>query len=115
MKRYIATLCLVMIVLGLSGCHKEESSPNTPNTYPPSVMYNGDIYCTTGKQIVGEVAEDAIIGRITSTVSLTQWPEEDGQANFDGLDSPYAITSDGFVVLFNNEWTLFELEEEIDK
>lgn len=62
----------------------------------------------------GYMAEDAIIGRITSTVSLTQWPEEDGQANFDGLDSPYAMTSDGFVVLLNNEWTLFELREEME-
>jgi hypothetical protein len=111
MKRYIAILLLVMIALGLSGCREEVS---TPDTYVPSVMYDGDIYCTTGKQVPGEVAEDAIIGRITSTVSLTQWPEEDGQANFDGLDSPYAMTSDGFVVLFNNEWTLFELREEME-
>ena len=59
----------------------------------------------------GEIAEDAIIGRITSTVSLSQWPEEEGQANFDGLDSPYAMTSDGFVVLLEHEWTLFELRE----
>ena len=40
-----------------------------------------------------------------------RWPEEDGQANFDGLNSPYAMTSDGFVVLLENEWTLFERRE----
>lgn len=104
MKKYVGTLLLIMIALGLSGCQNEAS---TPNACVPSVMYNGDIYCTTGKQLPGEVAENAIIGKITSTVSLSQWPEEDGQANFDGLDSSYAITSDGFVVLLDNEWTLF--------
>lgn len=108
MKRYTAALFLLMIALSLSGCQKEASAPDA---CVPSVMYDGGIYCTTGKQMPGEIAEDAIIGRITSTVSLSQWPEEDGQANFDGLDSPYAITSDGFVVLLENEWTLFELRE----
>ena len=44
MKRYIAILLLVMIALGLSGCREEVS---TPDTYVPSVMYDGDIYCTT--------------------------------------------------------------------
>lgn len=108
MKKYVRTLFLIMIVLELSGCQNKAS---TPNACVPSVMYNGDIYCTTGKQLPGEVAENAIIGKITSTVSLSQWPEEDGQANFDGLDSPYAITSDGFVVLLDNEWTLFETRD----
>ena len=56
MKRYIALLLLVMIALGLSGCREEVS---TPDTYVPSVMYDGDIYCTTGKQVPGEVAEDS--------------------------------------------------------
>lgn len=111
MKSYVAMLLLVMAALGLSGCQNEASAPYAPNACVPSVMYDGDIYCTTGKQMPGEVAEDAIIGRIASTVPLSQWPEEEGQANFDGLDSPYAVTSDGFVVLLNNEWTLFEMRE----
>ena len=108
MKQYTAALFLLTMVLALSGCQKEAS---TPNARVPAVMYDGHIYCTTGKQMPGEIAEEAIIGRITSTVSLSQWPEEEGQANFDGLDSPYAMTSDGFVVLLENEWTLFELRE----
>jgi len=77
-------------------------------------MYGGEIYCTTGKQMPGEVSEDAILGEVTSIVSLTQWPEEEGQANFDILGAAYAITSDGFVVLVDNEWTLFE-KRDIEK
>ncbi len=82
MKRQFAVILLLISILSLSGCHKE---PSTPKARVPSIMYNGEIYCTTGKQMPGEVAEDAIIGEITSTVSLSQWPEEDGQANFDIL------------------------------
>ena len=105
MKRQFAVILLLISILSLFGCHIE---PSTPNALVPSIMYNDEIYCTTGKQMPGEVAEDTIIGEITSTVPLSQWPEEDGQANFDILGAAYATTSDGLVVLIDNEWTLFE-------
>ena len=108
MRRQFAAILLLISILSLSGCHKE---PSTPNALLPSIMYNGEIYCSTGKQMPGEVAEDAIIGEITSTVPLSQWPEEDGQANFDILGAAYANTSDGIVVFIDNEWTLFEKRE----
>ena len=108
MKRQFAAILLLISILSLAVCHKE---PSTPNACVPSIMYNGEIYCTTGKQMPGEVADDAIIGEITSTVSLSQWPEEDGQANFDILGAAYATTSDGLVVFIDNEWTLFEKRE----
>lgn len=108
MKRQFAAILLLISILSLAGCHKE---PSTPNACVPSIMYNGEIYCTTGKQMPGEVGDDAIIGEITSTVSLSQWPEDDGQANFDILGAAYATTSDGLVVFIDNEWTLFEKRE----
>lgn len=108
MKRRFAAILLLISILSLSGCHKE---PSTPDARVPAIMYHGEIYCSTGKQMPCEVAEDAIIGEITSTVSLSQWPEEDGQANFDILGAAYAVTSDGLVVLVDNEWTLFEKRE----
>ena len=67
MRRQFAVILLLISILSLSGCHKE---PSTPNALVPSIMYNGEIYCSTGKQMPGEVAEDAIIGEITSTVPL---------------------------------------------
>ena len=94
MKRQFAVILLLISILSLSGCHKE---PSTPNALLPSMP--------------GEVAEDAIIGEITSTVPLSQWPEEDGQANFDILGAAYANTSDGLVAFIDNEWTLFEKRE----
>ena len=75
MKRQFAVILLLISILSLSGCHKE---PSTPKALVPSIMYNGEIYCSTGKQMPGEVAEDAIIGEITSTVPL--WEIEDGVA-----------------------------------
>ena len=59
MRRQFAVILLLISILSLSGCHKE---PSTPNALLPSIMYNGEIYCSTGKQMPGEVAEDAIIG-----------------------------------------------------
>ena len=47
MKKYVETLLRIMIALGLSGCQNEAS---TPNACVSSVMYNGDIYCTTNKK-----------------------------------------------------------------
>ena len=90
----------------------EEQFAASPVAFVPAVMYNGDIYCTTENQLAGEVAERAIVGEINSVVPLTQWPEKDGQANFEILNAPYAVTSDGLVVLVENEWTLFEIRTE---
>lgn len=59
----------------------------------------------------GDVDPSAIQGEITSTVPLTQLPKEHGQANFGSAGDPYAFTSDGLVVLFNNEWTLFVADD----
>ena len=67
--------------------------------------------------MTGEEEEDenigdfTFIGEITSTVTLSHWPEEDGQANFDILGAAYANNSDGIVVFIDNEWTLFEKRE----
>lgn len=104
MKRVLFLLCLLIL---LAGCQTRKA-PETPNTMPPSVMYEGVLYRTTGKQLPAEVDDSAIVGHVTSTVHPSQLPTENGQANFDGLNTPFAITSDGFLVLLANEWVLFE-------
>lgn len=114
MKRISVLLLTFIIALMIAGCSNKLPAPETPNACVPSVMYDGNLYLTTGKQIPVEVEEDAIVGRITSVIPLSQWPEEDGQANFGIVDAPFAIITDGFVVLWNNEWTLFEMIE-VDK
>ena len=104
MRKPVFLLCLLLL---LTGCQVREA-PQSPNTMPPSVMYEGILYRTTGKQLPAEVDDSAIAGYVTSTVPPSQLPTENGQANFDGLNTPFAITAEGFLVLLANEWTLFE-------
>ena len=110
MKKFIALLLALTCMLAMVGCGaKEQITPNTPNATIPSIMYEGNLYKTTGKQIPAEVDETAIVGNISSVVPLSQFPTNDGEANFGQVGDPYALTADGLVVLLNNEWTLFEL------
>ena len=112
MKKFIALVLVLVCVLGLVACGaKEQTTPNTPNATIPSIMYEGNLYKTTGKQIPAEVDETDIVGNISSVVPLSQFPTNDGEANFGQVGDPYALTADGLVVLLNNEWTLFELLE----
>lgn len=110
MKRIALLLPALMLSLLLIGCEKE--APETPDSYPPSIMIDGVRYRLSDKGAVpGEVDPTAIQGEITSVVPLNQLPEEHGQANFGSAGDRYAFTSDGLAVMFNNEWTLFEAEE----
>ena len=88
-----------------------EVTPDTPNAMVPSIVYEGNLYRTTGKQIPAEVDESAIVGRISSVVPLSQLPSNEGEANFGEVGDPYAITSDGLLIIMGHEWVLFELFE----
>ena len=88
-----------------------EVVPDTPNAMVPSIMYKGGLYRTTGKAIPAEVDESAIVGEINSVVPLSQLPTKDGEANFGQIGDPYAITSDGLLVIMGYEWVIFERSE----
>ena len=88
-----------------------EVTPDTPNAMVPSIVYEGNLYRTTGKQIPAEVDDSAIVGCISSVVPLSQLPSNEGEANFGEVGDPYAITSDGLLVIMGREWILFELAE----
>ncbi len=103
-------LCMIMTAL-LAGCGTADLSiVDTPNALVPAIMYEGHIYCTTGKQLSGEVDSGAIAGEITSVVPLSQWPEENGEANFGETGDLYALADDAVVVRVDNVWTLFEIK-----
>lgn len=85
-----------------------EVTPDAPNAMVPSIMYEGILYRTTGKAIPAEVDESAIVGEIGSVVPLSQLPTKDGEANFGEVGDPYAITSDGLIVIMNHEWVVFK-------
>ena len=110
MKRIMFLLPALLLSLLLTGCGRAVSE--TPDSYLPSIMIDGVLYHLSDRgEMSGEVDPTAIQGEITSTVPLNQLPEEHGQANFGSVGDPYAFTSDGLVVMFNNEWTLFVAEE----
>ena len=88
-----------------------EVTPDIPNAMVPSIVYGGKPYRTTGKQIPAEVDESAIVGRISSVVPLSQLPSNEGEANLGEVGDPYAITSDGLLVIMGHEWVMFELSE----
>lgn len=91
-----------------------EVTPDTPNAMVPSIVYEGNLYRTTGKQIPATVDESAFVGRINSVVPLSQLPSNEGEANFGAVGDPYALTSDGLIVLVNHEWTIFEFYAKIE-
>ena len=112
MKKSISIILSILCILMLVGCNKKEQIvPDTPNAMVPSIIYEGNLYRTTGKKIPAELDESAIVGEISSVVPLTQLPAKEGEANFGEIGNQYAITSEGLLVKMNNEWTLFELSE----
>lgn len=112
MKKYSSIILSMLFILILAGCSKKEQIvPDTPNAMVPSIIYQGNLHRTTGKQIPAEVDESAIVGEISSVVPLNQLPTKEGEANFGEIGDQYAITSDGLLVKMNNEWTLFELSD----
>lgn len=109
MKRlYVLFIALSLM---LAGCAKD-TVPQAPNTMPPSVMIDGIIYQSTGKQLPGEADPSAISGSIAEILPGNQLPSKDLQSNCGEVGMSYAFTEDGLVVLLANEWTLFEPMEQ---
>lgn len=86
--------------------------PETPNALTPAIQVNRELYVLY-METLSFVAPDEseIIGYVTSVVPRSEWPTEDGQANFGEVGTPYALTADGLFVLYGNEWRRFEAEE----
>ena len=85
----------------------------SPNALVPSVMIEGTLYLMSQKEKPSiDIAESDYSGVILSTVPLSEWPTENGQANIDIKGVPYAEYGNGFIVLWNGEWTLFLTDHE---
>ena len=112
MRKWITFILMLVCVLTLMACGaNEQAAPETPNAMVPSIMYEGNLYRTTGKAIPATVDESASGGRINAVVPLAQLPSNEGEANVGEVGDPYAITSDGLLVIMGHEWVLFELSE----
>lgn len=64
---------------------------------PQTIMVEGVLYedFTYYTDVLDITVDDSqILGRITSVVNITQLPAQDGEANYEVLDAPYARWSD---------------------
>jgi len=107
--------CIVLLYV-VRGCGMKEVVPETPNVLFPAIMIDDIIYGTTGKVMAIEIDEAEYLGRITSVVDIRQLPTENGQGNLALLeDAPYAKYGEGFVVLMEGKWILFEIRDVVKK
>ena len=81
----------------------------------PMIMVNGELYLDTGKQILEEIDESAIIGEISSSVDGSEKPTKEGQTNFGLIGAKYAYFEDYIVLMINDEWVLFANERGSNK
>lgn len=90
-------------------------TPEPQETPPPmpepqktlSVLYQGTLYLLTEQRYAGEPDESAIVGTIAA---IDPYPtaREECHANFGEPGMPLALTCDGLLILYENEWRLLE-------
>ncbi|HZJ99383.1 MAG TPA: DUF4431 domain-containing protein, partial [Tissierellaceae bacterium] len=116
----IGICAILLFVIGGFICWNASSSTTknsptdvlieTPNTMPPSIMVDGDIYSSAGKESPIEPAE-SIIMNVTSVIKGIGLPSKEGEINFPAPDAKYAKINDYeqyVVVLVDLEWVRFE-------
>lgn len=104
----IATIALIGQTFSFDTSGAPTPAPTEPDVLMPAICVDGTVYILTDRKLAGEVDGSAILGYVNSLVPLSEWPTKNGQANFDQYGVPYAVVSEGLVVLYSNEWTLFE-------
>ena len=109
MKKVLCAVVAACCFLMMAGCAQNE--PVEKWDRRPMLMVEGEIYLDTGKQMPVEIAKEAIIGTITSSVEGSEKPAKNGESNFGCEGAPYAYLDDGVAVLLDNEWTFFEKDE----
>lgn len=110
----VTILILALILIGFYGCNpasknSQESSPEVPNTMPPSIFVDGAVYSTTGEEIPIE-PDPSNIKTASGIVPGSRFPAKDGEINFPLENASYAHITDSeeyVVVSINNEWQKF--------
>lgn len=122
MKTRILLITVVFVSMIFNfGCQKKDiglapgsSGPSkpvveTPNTMPPSIMVDGEVYSITGKQLPIE-PDESVIQTTTSVIKGTELPSNEGEINFPIQDTKYVKINDVeeyVVVLIDSEWVRF--------
>lgn len=114
MRRFNLIIFLFFIMLSLIGCNKEAIIPETPNTMPPSIMVDGELYSSTGKEMPGE-PDESVIKTVNSVVESTELPSNEGEINVPAPNARYAKINDYegeyVVVSLPSEWVRYDTRE----
>ena len=86
---------------------------------PPMIMVEGELYQDIGlpKHNI-TVEDDQILGYISSVVSITDVPKQDGEANYEISGAPYARWSDAdypdaIIVYHDRAWYLCVRQDQL--
>jgi hypothetical protein len=109
LKKFFALILGTFYLLGIVGCFQNEKEEGLSDRRP-MIMVNDKIYMDTGKEIAVEIDASAVLGLITSSVKSTEIPTQNGESNFGNEGAQYAFFDDGLIVLIQNEWLFFEID-----
>ena len=98
-----AITCLYLFDLSKNPVPEAE----TPNALVPSIIVDDILYTLDGGKLYIQVDEDDYLGYTISKVPLSEWPIENGQSNAVPVGTPYAAYASGLVMLWGEEWSLF--------
>lgn len=101
--------CALLAVCFLTNPREKPKPSDGP---VPSLVYDGVLYYSTGREEPVEPDESAVVGRIASVVSPDQWPWENLQANFDAAGAPVASVNGTLYVRTEQEWVRFAYAED---
>lgn len=104
MKKVLAVLLCLLMLTACGGQTKSDAPIRM-------LMVEGEHYLDSGRgPVPGEVAPEAILGQIASTVEQDQKPTQEGQSNFGCVGADYARIQEGIAVLIDHEWHVFVKE-----
>ena len=115
MRKFALMILSIFIMVSFIACDTEEVTPETPNTMPPSIIVEGELYSTTGEEIPIE-PDESVIKQVTSVIGGTELPSNEGEINFPVPNAKYAKINDNeeyVVVLMDLEWIKFEKREDV--
>lgn len=110
MRRFSLMILSIFIMVSFIGCDTEEITPETPNTMPPSIMVDGQLYYSTFEEISIE-PDESVIKTVTSVIDITELPSKEGEINLPFPNAKFAKINDYeeyVVVLMDLEWIKFE-------
>ena len=99
-------LAILLMIFVLTGCYSSK--------WEHTLMVEGHLYVTTEDVVMLNIdlirlKKSERYAEITSTVTSTSSPTQNGEANFGTVGTPYLKFDDDYVyVRLNHEWILFK-------